>query len=56
MESTMKKPEVKREVFSTRINPLLIKKLKYLGVDESKPLNTLLEESIEMLLKSRGKK
>jgi predicted HicB family RNase H-like nuclease len=46
-----KKSEIKREVFSTRINPALIKELKYLAVDKNKPLNHLIEEAIEGLLK-----
>ncbi len=52
----MKKQADKREVFSTRVNPLLIRKLKYVGADEKKPLNALLEEAIQMLLHSRGRK
>ena len=52
----MRKQEVKREVFSTRVDPAVIKKLKHLAVDEKKTLNVLLEEAIGMLLKARGKK
>jgi predicted DNA-binding protein len=52
----MKKDEIKRDVFSTRLNPELVRRLKYLSADEKKPLNVLLEEAIEMLLKSRHKK
>jgi len=51
----MKKSETKREVFSTRINSELLKKIRHLAVDEHKPLNQLLEESIEMMLQSRKK-
>lgn len=47
--------ESKREVFSTRLNPDMVKRLKYLAVDENKNLNELLEEAIEMLLKARKK-
>jgi predicted HicB family RNase H-like nuclease len=43
----------KREVFSTRIDPDLIKQLKHLAVDERKNLNQLLEEAITLLLKNR---
>jgi hypothetical protein len=52
----MKKSEVNREVFSTRVNPIAIRKLKYLSADEKKPLNVLLEEAIQLLLQSRGRK
>ena len=48
-----KKGDVKREVFSTRINPDLLKRLKHLAVDENRSLNDLLEEAIAMLLKQR---
>lgn len=53
----MKKSETKREVFSTRIDSELLKKVRHLGVDEKKPLNLLLEEALELLLKkySKGK-
>ncbi len=45
--------DVKREVFSTRINPDLLKRLKHLAVDEKRSLNDLLEEAITMLLEQR---
>jgi predicted transcriptional regulator len=47
----MKKSEIKREVFSTRIDSDLLKKVRHLAVDEKKPLNLLLEEAMELLLK-----
>jgi hypothetical protein len=48
---------VRREIFSTRINPDLVKELKHVAVDEGRPLNDLLEEAIALLLKGRaGKK
>ena len=46
----------KREVFSTRLNAELIKKLKYLAVEENKKLNALLEEAIELLLDEHKRK
>ena len=52
----MKKVATKRDVFSTRLDPELIRKLKYLSADEKKPVNVLLEEAVEMLLKSRQRK
>jgi predicted HicB family RNase H-like nuclease len=47
------KKSMKREVFSTRIDPELIRQLKHLAVDEGKALNELLEEAIRLLLTSR---
>jgi hypothetical protein len=44
-----------REVFSTRLDPVRIKKLKHLAVDEDKALNDLLEEAIDLLLEKRTK-
>lgn len=41
---------IKREVFSTRLDPYLVKKLKHLAVDEGRKLNELLEEAISLLL------
>jgi predicted HicB family RNase H-like nuclease len=48
----MKKP-TKREVFSTRIDPELLRQLKHLAVDEGKALNELLEEAIRLLLTTK---
>jgi predicted DNA-binding protein len=50
------KADVKRVNFSTRLNPELVKRLKYMAVDEGKKLNELLEEAIELLLDSHKKK
>jgi predicted HicB family RNase H-like nuclease len=44
-----------REVFSTRINPDLVRELKHLAVDENKALNELIEEAIRLLLALRKK-
>lgn len=49
------KKSMTREVFSTRIDPDLIRQLKHLAVDEGKALNELLEEAITLLLTSRRK-
>ena len=49
------KKSITREVFSTRIEPDLIRQLKHLAVDEGKALNELLEEAIGLLLTSRRK-
>ncbi len=45
-----KRSDVQREVFSTRLDPQLVKKLRHLAVDEGKGLNELLEEAIKLLL------
>jgi predicted transcriptional regulator len=51
------KGKIERAVFSTRLNPEHIKKLKYLAVDVNRSLNDLIEEAIEDLLKKYpGKK
>jgi predicted HicB family RNase H-like nuclease len=49
------KKSMTREVFSTRVDPDLIRQLKHLAVDEGKALNELLEEAIGLLLTSRRK-
>lgn len=38
-------------MFSTRIDPDLIKKIKHLAVDAETPISTLVEEAIRDLLK-----
>jgi len=50
-----KRSDVQREVFSTRLDPELVKKLKHLAVDEGCSLNELLEEAIKLLLARRKK-
>jgi predicted HicB family RNase H-like nuclease len=44
------KDAAQRETFSTRLNPELLKKLKYLAVEEGKRLNELIEEAVVLLL------
>jgi hypothetical protein len=44
-----------RTVFSTRLDPGLVKKLKQVGVGEGKAVNELLEEAIRLLLEERKK-
>jgi predicted transcriptional regulator len=46
---------MKRKPFGTKLNPELIKALKYLAVELEKPINYLLEEAIIDLLKKYGK-
>ncbi|MFC1866581.1 ribbon-helix-helix domain-containing protein [Thermodesulfobacteriota bacterium] len=45
-----------RKNITTSIETDLIKKIKYLAVDMSKPLNELFEEAIKDLLKKYEKK
>ena len=45
-----------RKIITSSIETELIKKLKYLAVDTEKPLNQLLEEAIQDLLKKYEKK
>jgi hypothetical protein len=47
-----KKSTIHREVFSTRVNPDLVKQLKHLSVDEKKPVSQLLEEAIVSYLRN----
>lgn len=42
-------------MFATRINKELLKRLKILSVHREKPINALLEEAIENLLKKHEK-
>jgi len=45
-----------RKIVTTSIDTDLIKQLRYLAVDTSKPLNELFEEAIRDLLKKYKKK
>jgi predicted HicB family RNase H-like nuclease len=44
-----------KKMFATRINKDLLKKLKILSVHQEKPINSLLEEAIQDLLKKHNK-
>ena len=46
----MKKTE-KKVVFSTRLDPTLLKHLKHLAVDQNKKIGDLVAEAVELLLK-----
>ena len=48
---SMKKSETKREVFSTRLDAALLRKVRHLAVDLKEPVNQLMEEAMELLLK-----
>jgi len=52
---SMKKSEPTKEVFSTRLDSDLLNRVRHLAVDERKPINALLEEGLELLLKKYGK-
>lgn len=45
------KDNVKRESYSVRIDPDLIQELKHLAVDEKKPISTLIEEGVRLVIK-----
>lgn len=45
------KDNVKRESYSVRIDPVLIQELKHLAVDEKKPVSTLIEEGVKLVIK-----
>lgn len=45
-----------KKMFATRINKQLLKRLKILSVHQEKPINSLLEEAIQELLKKYDKK
>ena len=48
-----------KKMFATRIDPEILKGLKHLSVDAEKSISDLLEEAIQLLLKSyenKGKK
>jgi predicted DNA-binding protein len=45
-----------RKTFTTRIEAVLIRKLKYLSADTDRNMNDLLEEAIQKLLKEYEKK
>lgn len=49
------KDDIKRESYSVRLDPALIRDLKHLAVDEKKPVSTLIEEGIRLLLQTRKK-
>jgi hypothetical protein len=43
-----------KKMFTTRINKVLLTRLKILGVEEDKPINKLIEEAIIDLLSKKG--
>jgi len=53
----MDKPKdaTKRKTHSIRLNPDLIRKLKYIALDEERTVGDLVEEGIEMVIAKREK-
>jgi hypothetical protein len=44
-----------RILFSTRIDRKLIKKIKFISVEEEKEIYTLVEEALKQFIKGKGK-
>ena len=51
-----RKDAPKRETYSVRLQPGVIKTLRHLALDEQKPLSELLEQAIVDLLAKYGRK
>lgn len=49
------KDDIKRESYSVRLDPGLLKDLKHVAVDERKPVSVLIEEGIKLVLKKYKK-
>jgi predicted transcriptional regulator len=49
------KDDVERISYSVRVDPDLIKDLKHIAVDENKPVSTLIEEGIRLIIKKHKK-
>ncbi len=49
------KDNIKRESYSVRLDPDLIRELKHIAVDEKKPISTLIEEGIRLIIKKYKK-
>ena len=46
---------IKRESYSVRLDPDLIQELKHVAVDEKRPISTLIEEGIRLIIKKYKK-
>lgn len=44
------KDDIKRESYSVRLDPALIRRLKHIAVDRKQPISSLIEEAIRGLL------
>lgn len=49
------KKDIKRESYSVRLNPELIRQLKHIAVDEKKTISQLIEEGIAEQIKKYSK-
>ena len=49
------KDDIQRISYSVRVDPDLIKDLKHIAVDENKPVSTLIEEGIKLVIKKYKK-
>ena len=49
------KDDIKRESYSVRLDPDLIQELKHVAVDEKRPISTLIEEGIRLIIKKYKK-
>ena len=49
------KDDIQRVSYSVRVDPDLIKDLKHIAVDENKPVSTLIEEGIKLVIKKYKK-
>ena len=49
------KDDIKRESYSVRLDPDLITELKHIAVDEKKPVSTIIEEGIRLIIKKYKK-
>jgi len=49
------KDNIKRESYSVRLDPDLIRELKHVAVDERKPISKLIEEGIRLVIKKYKK-
>ncbi len=49
-------PQGERKAYGLRLDQVLMKELKYLGVDQDRNMNDLVEEGIRDLLKKYKKK
>ena len=49
------KDDIERVSYSVRVDPDLIQELKHIAVDEKKPVSTLIEEGIRLIIKKYKK-
>ncbi len=49
------KDDIERVSYSVRVDPALIRELKHIAVDQNKPVSTLIEEGIKLMIKKYKK-